>query len=1156
MDPFAPPTHDVQFEAPGWASDAAESLRRNGFVALRGAPLQRDLCDRCASSARERLDTLLPLVRARKLDTEKDACMFHELCKRMHQLRWDVRLPAPRASAPTLPGRSALPEADLAAWAELHAEAHRRAWPVLREVLGITEEQANIDIAGCVISQPGTSDQKFHQDGSREGFFNVFVPLVDVTAENGPTQFQPGSQAPVPTGGFAFMAAPQQHKAPHLKIGEVLIFDYRVRHRGLANSSESDRPVAYLVYTLPGCTDIHNFPDRSLFQEDDVPTNAPDDNTELDWVLAENLDDLAGLASSSSAHDVAEDKLSWWHQLQFQKRAQERLGVDGCSDDTEYREIRGASFAAAKPVPLLEPRLVCTSSSGMALIGAPGPDAASAWQLCGNALPEAAAPAAHCYCGYQYGTFSGQLGDGAALTLGELQLSSGGSLELSLKGTGINAVTRWWYTGLNGRKHLSMMVREFLVAEALFALGVPTTRAVAVVSGKDSADEKNSSCAVLLRAADTFLRFGSFEVTLPHGSGHHAPSAFDWRLLRCLADHCISECYQHLVGVEDPEEDDEDFRAAPRYHSFVLEVTRRTARLAASWQCLGAVHGMLNTDNMSISGLTLDHGSFAFLDHFDPNFARHAREPDSRYCYRNQPHAARWACERLAEALVPLHCTQIADMLREVTAAFDAEYSTAFDEGMRRKLGLREKAPRLVEDLLSLMERTDADWTCTFQALTNASSQDEAARELCRCCRAGAEDEWEAWLRQYTEMLASESTSWQHPGHAEGMLASNPVVVPREWILDKAARAAETGDFAEVHRILEMLTKPFETPTNVAEARPPSLARLDANTAGEVGAKAAEILQDADFWRRLCPELRVADAASEGACASVFEVSEHQVEMLRAAMKRDGVFALPTADLPWQVDLAKLAWSVEELRRAGWPPSFIWVYDEPWIMLAQLAPLLRDVLGSQPCFDVAASRVPPGEAGIAFHRERPLAGLKTAGITGEDVGFRADGTPAFASIWVPLVDVPQTGSCLMCVPRANDAGYTESGNLHWNADMLQHVRCLSMGAGGAGVMSHRLFHWSRKGDAVQADGTTAPPCVALSFAVAEDAFESPRLPRRMLPLPPPQLRVALAAGQALTRETAGSFSTEMGQLFWDCFLQCSEHFDHAYSSSVYMARPQ
>ncbi len=378
-----------------------------------------------------------------------------------------------------------------------------------------------------------------------------------------------------------------------------------------------------------------------------------------------------------------------WHGLAFDGTARERLGVDAGhfrgSDDhgmlldsgqtdeellTSWREVAGVVFAAALPSPLAEPTLICHSTSALLALGVTATPTAA--ELCGNVLPAAALPAAHCYAGHQFGNFAGQLGDGAAISLGEVVTPSGELRELGFKGTGPTPFTQ---EALTGRKQVGSMVVELIVAEALAALGVPTARGLGVVTGAPT--EGGDACAVLARSATSFLRFGSLEVCLPHHhdlTDRHAPSAGDTALLQRLADYCIASygCFRQIAAVpDDDEEEDEELRAAPRYTELVLEIARRTARLTAAWQLLGACHGMLNSDNLSVTGESLDHGSFAFMDHASPGFAGRYKLQDDRYRYENQPVEARKACEQLAVAMQPLHCTRPLEMRAAVATAVE-----------------------------------------------------------------------------------------------------------------------------------------------------------------------------------------------------------------------------------------------------------------------------------------------------------------------------------------------------------------------------------------------------------------------------------------------------------------------------------------------------
>ena len=466
----------------------------------------------------------------------------------------------------------------------------------------------------------------------------------------------------------------------------------------------------------------------------------------------------------------------WWQELPFDHTAASTLGVDdGTNDDygvaqefsvlvSSWREVSGACYATVDPMhKLKEPlQIVCISTDGMTTaLGAPLDSVAdmTAAQLCGNDLPSHAVPLAHCYAGHQFGLFAGQLGDGASLTLGKAVPPSGRlSFEVQLKGTGATPFTR--ADAGTGRKTAYQLVRELLAAESLAALGVPTTRGLAVVVGGDANGVEDGECAVLLRTASAFFRFGSFEICLPRGhdvTGRWAPSAGDVSLLRRLADHVVEAHLPSVAAVpDDPEEDDEDFAAAPRFHALVLEVTKRTARLVASWQCLGAVHGMLNTDNLSVLGETLDHGSFEFMGRTDMSFSGRATDVGGRYCYGQQPGAARWACGRFAAALQPLHCEAPLQMAAEVEATFDAEFNRACDDTFRQKLGLKLARPSLVERLTRTMESSGADWTCTFRALTVSRSARQAHTEIMRWCveAGGASSEiWHAWLHKYSSCL-------------------------------------------------------------------------------------------------------------------------------------------------------------------------------------------------------------------------------------------------------------------------------------------------------------------------------------------------------------------------------------------------------------------
>lgn len=265
-------------------------------------------------------------------------------------------------------------------------------------------------------------------------------------------------------------------------------------------------------------------------------------------------------------------------------------------------------------------------------------------------------------------------------------------------------------------------------------------------------------------------------------------------------------------------------------------------------------------------------------------------------------------------------------------------------------------------------------------------------------------------------------------------------------------------------------------------------------------------------------------------------------------MKRDGVFVLPPAGLSWAGNMAAIAEGIERLHAAGWPPSFIWLYDEAWIMLSQIAPLLRQVCGMDTCFDLFAYRVAPGEPWMPPRRLRPYTIERRELFQST---LRDDGRPMHATCWIPVTEASQTSSCLMCIPRSLDAGYAKAGNTAplLGLQELDKVRPLAMPIGGACVLSHRLYHWGKIGDAVDADGERARPQLALSIAIADKVLELPRLSRHVLPLPPLQLRVALVAAQTLVCARSG-LAADMRDLMWCCFLAHRDHFSASFQQTV------
>jgi len=410
--------------------------------------------------------------------------------------------------------------------------------------------------------------------------------------------------------------------------------------------------------------------------------------------------------------------------------------------------------------------------------------------LAGNAEPPQGLLAS-VYSGHQFGVWAGQLGDGRALLLGEVDTPNG-PLELQLKGSGLTPYSRMG----DGRAVLRSSVREYLCSEAMHALGVPTTRALALVgSPLPVRREDLETAAVVTRVAPSFLRFGHFE--------HFAHTAQDEAALRRLADAAIERYFPELSGTASP------------YAGLLETVTRRTAALLAQWQAVGFCHGVMNTDNMSLLGLTIDYGPFGFMDGFDPGHVCNHSDHQGRYAWARQPNVAFWNLHALAQALLPL--------LPDSDAALAAlePYKTAFPLAMlaalRAKFGLqgaRDEDQALADDLLRLMAAGHADFTITFRRLAgfSAGADNSALRDLFIDREA-----FDAWAARYAARLQAEASV--DADRALRMNRVNPKYVLRNHLAETAIRRAEAGDFGEVDRLLKVLQHPFdEQPESEADA--------------------------------------------------------------------------------------------------------------------------------------------------------------------------------------------------------------------------------------------------------------------------------------------------------------------------------------------------
>ncbi len=462
--------------------------------------------------------------------------------------------------------------------------------------------------------------------------------------------------------------------------------------------------------------------------------------------------------------------------------------------DNTYARLPGAFFQRATPAPVREPRLVLLNETlardlGLELDGDP------ASLFAGQVLPPGADPIAEAYAGHQFGHFA-MLGDGRAILLGEHVRLTGERFDIQFKGSGPTAYSRRG----DGLAALGPMLREYVVSEAMHALGIPTTRSLAVVAtGESVRRETLRPGAILTRVAASHLRVGTFE---------YAAALGDEGSLRALADYAIAR--------HDPELVDSDPDSGEKYAAFLRAVVLRQARLIAGWQLVGFVHGVMNTDNMAISGETIDYGPCAFLDAYHPDTVFSSIDRDGRYAYGNQPGIAHWNLARFAESLLPLLGDtedKAVSVATEILNTFPDLFQRAWLTGIHRKLGLStqdEISAELIAALLLWMERTGADFTNTFRAL---ASPDGAA---------GASEEFRAWHGRWLLRRRSEAIS-----DAEGldlMRSANPDVIPRNGLVEAALAAAEEdGDLAPLHELLDVLKDPYAPqahPSKYHEAAP------------------------------------------------------------------------------------------------------------------------------------------------------------------------------------------------------------------------------------------------------------------------------------------------------------------------------------------------
>jgi serine/tyrosine/threonine adenylyltransferase len=450
--------------------------------------------------------------------------------------------------------------------------------------------------------------------------------------------------------------------------------------------------------------------------------------------------------------------------------------------DNTYARLPAAFHDPVSPTPVPDPYLVSFNGAAADLIDLDPAEAARpefVEYFAGNKLLPGSESVAMKYAGHQFGVYVPQLGDGRAILLGEVRNDRGQKWDLHLKGSGQTAFSRRG----DGRAVLRSTIREYLCSEAMHGLGIPTTRALCIV-GSDMPvyRERQETGALLLRMAPSHVRFGSFEVFFHRGQHEE---------LRTLADYVIAEYFPELVGTED------------RYVRFYGEVVRRTAELLARWQAVGFAHGVMNTDNMSILGLTLDYGPFGFMEEFDRGYVCNHSDETGRYAFDQQPMVAYWNLACLGGALTPL---APAEALTEVLNTYPAAFNEQLDGRMREKLGLSRAVlgdTDLWSEALNLLAEQKVDYTTFFRALGDFDPRPGAVRGLFACPNG-----FDAWADRYRARLEAESLP---PGERKAKMDRvNPRYILRNYLAQQAiSRAEDVRDFSEVDRLLDLLRDPF-----------------------------------------------------------------------------------------------------------------------------------------------------------------------------------------------------------------------------------------------------------------------------------------------------------------------------------------------------------
>ena len=451
--------------------------------------------------------------------------------------------------------------------------------------------------------------------------------------------------------------------------------------------------------------------------------------------------------------------------------------------ESTYTNLPHIFFSKTLPIPVQKPEVVIFNhalAKEMGIDLSQFSEKQKAEFLAGNLIPDGCTPFAQAYAGHQFGNFT-MLGDGRAIVLGEHITSSGKRFDIQYKGSGRTPYSR----GGDGRAALGPMLREYLISEAMYGLGIPTTRSLAVVATGETVQRENElSGAILTRIAGSHIRVGTFEFASLHE---------DKTITQALLEHLID---RHFPSLKEKEN---------QPLALLEAVIEQQADLITHWMRVGFIHGVMNTDNMALSGETIDYGPCAFMDIFAPDTVFSSIDHQGRYAYANQPYIAQWNLARLAESLLPLMDADrenAIEMAEEALNAFEDIYKSKWLSMMRSKLGLvvtRKEDEKLVTDLLDWMHQNRADYTNTFRNLSKPELPQEAPY---------ATESFQSWHTRWQNRLGGEEQGWD--SSVTLMASVNPAVIPRNHKVEEALQAGEEGDLKLLHDLVKALENPYQ----------------------------------------------------------------------------------------------------------------------------------------------------------------------------------------------------------------------------------------------------------------------------------------------------------------------------------------------------------